>query len=180
MSFFFFGTLRDRDLLAAVIDRPLDGLTFTPGWIGGYAARRAKDETFPVLVEDADDHLPGVVVDGLTETDHARIRFFEDAFYSAETVTVETHAGPRESRMFLVTDPSQATDEPWSLETWADRDRRVLRHMAVEFLAFFGRATYDEADEHWEAIRIRAERAVDTADASDETAAPRYAAAGSR
>lgn len=161
MAFFFFGTLRDRTLLKLVLDRSLDHLTFVPGWIAGYTARRAQNETFPVLIDDPIGRLDGVIVDGLTETDTARIRFFEDPFYVVDRVRVETTAGSVATNMFLVTDPTQATEDPWTLEGWPERDRRVLRRMAVDFLAFFETSTYEEADEHWEDIRLRAERAVD-------------------
>jgi len=161
MTFFFFGTLRDAVLLECVIGRSTDHLMMQDGWIDGFAARRANNETFPVLIEQPDARLPGVIVTGLSEEDMSRIRFFEDTFYEASPVTVQTKKGPRPSMMFLMTDLTQATNDIWTFETWAERDRAVLRHMAIEFVGLHGLKTYDEADEHWEAMRERAERAVD-------------------
>lgn len=161
MTFFFFGTLRDQELLGSVIGRTAAHLTFIDGWISGFASRRAKDETFPVLIEKKGARLPGVVVEGLSDEDVSRIRFFEDTFYEASPVIVETKEGERSARMFLVTDPDQATEDVWSFESWGERDRAILRHMAVAFVSLYGIKTYEEADAEWEAMRERAEMAVD-------------------
>jgi len=161
MTFFFFGTLRDQGLLESVLGRTSTHLTKTDGWIDGFATRRAKDETFPVLIEEDGARLSGIVVEGLSDNDMARIRFFEDTFYEASSVTVETNEGHKLAQMFLVTDPTQATDDVWSFESWSERDRAILRHMAVAFVSLYGIKTYEEADEEWEAMRERAVRAVD-------------------
>lgn len=163
MRFFFYGTLQDIPLLECVIGHDVSGLSSADAWVEGFAARRAVNETFPVLVEAPGARLAGVLMEGLSGDDMARIRFFEDSFYEAARVTAHTAAGPETCEMFLLTDAAQATDEPWTLKTWAERDRAVLRHMAAAFIALMGRMTYEEADKHWENIRAAAVSAVDAA-----------------
>lgn len=159
MRFFFYGTLQDIPLLECVIARAASGLSFEPAWVEGYAARRAVNETFPVLVESPGARLPGVLTGGLSGADMARIRFFEDSFYESSRVTAHAAAGPETAEMFLLTDPSQAADDPWTFEAWAEHDRAVLRHMAAEFVPLMDRMTYDEADKLWEELRARAVKA---------------------
>ena len=43
MAFFFFGTLMDRDVLAAVLDRPVAGDELSRAWLHGYRRVRAAN-----------------------------------------------------------------------------------------------------------------------------------------
>lgn len=160
VRFFFYGVLQDTPLLRIVLGRDGADLSFTPAWTEGYAAFRAAGETFPVLVESPGARLSGTLAGGLTEADTARIRFFEDSFYALSSVTVHTESGPETGRALLLTDPAQATDEPWAFETWPEYERAVLRHMAAAFMDMMGRMTYEDADKHWEELRARARAAV--------------------
>jgi hypothetical protein len=41
MTFFFFGTLMDRDVLATVLDRPVDSDELSQAWVHDYQRVRA-------------------------------------------------------------------------------------------------------------------------------------------
>ena len=62
MTYFFFGTLMDRDVLATVLDRAVAHEEMIPAWLHDYARVRAATVSYPILVTS-----PGVVVRPLGE-----------------------------------------------------------------------------------------------------------------
>ena len=52
MRFFFYGTLRDRDVMALVLGRRLPPAAFAPASLPGHARRRAKGASYPIVVRD--------------------------------------------------------------------------------------------------------------------------------
>ena len=161
MSFFFFGTLRERPILEVVIDGPGSHLRFVDGHLDGYAARRVREEDYPVLVPVANSRLPGVVVSGLTALDLERIRFFEDAYYEPREVSVLTGEGLLACHVFASPNGCEDLDEDlWAFEHWPAEDREIFRLVAEQFMARFGFVTFEEADADWELYVARAREMV--------------------
>ena len=50
MTYFFFGTLMDRDVLATVLDRPVATDEMIPAWLHDHQRMRAATVSYPVLV----------------------------------------------------------------------------------------------------------------------------------
>ena len=102
MTYFFFGTLMDRDVLAAVLDRPIAGGELGPAWLRDHRRVRAATAPYPVLVP-----APGVVVGGTlfrprSVRDDVRIRHFEDEEYVDHWLVVHLPGRRRLSaRVFL-------------------------------------------------------------------------------
>ncbi|MEQ1868280.1 MAG: gamma-glutamylcyclotransferase family protein, partial [Micropepsaceae bacterium] len=82
-TFFFYGSLMDRELLEAVIGRDASNLQFAPGWLKGYVADTAERYSFPTLVEHRTGRVDGIVVKGLTAADIGRIAYFDDEDYTS-------------------------------------------------------------------------------------------------
>ena len=57
---FFFGTLRDRELLAIVLGRPVSPGEMRPARAPGHAARRLAGQDYPHLVAE-----PGAMAEGV-------------------------------------------------------------------------------------------------------------------
>ena len=120
MAYFFFGTLMDRDVLAAVLDRPVAADELGRAWLHGYRRVRAAHASYPVLVP-----APGLIVGGVVfrprhERDDVRIRHFEDGEYGEHWALVRLPGGRRlAARVFLALEVLQATDEAWHLGAWA-------------------------------------------------------------
>lgn len=129
MTYFFFGTLMDRDVLATVLDRPVADDETTPAWLHDYRRVRAATGSYPLLVPS-----PGLVVGGVLfrpkdGRDDLRIRHFEEEEYAERWLTVHLAGGRRlPSRVFFGLEVLQATDEPWDLATW----RRVHKAAFLE------------------------------------------------
>ncbi len=152
MRFFFFGLLRDADVLERVTGRLWTADRFTGARLAGARLVRLRGETFPMLVAAPGVWVPGVVVEGLTESDLDRIRFFESVEYQPAMVEVELQVGGRvEARAFAATLRAVHDEEPWSFEIWRRRDKaRALRETEL-WMALYGHLSAGEADRRWDA-----------------------------
>jgi hypothetical protein len=135
MAYFFFGTLMDRDVLAAVLDRPVAGDELSRAWLHGYHRVRAANTCYPMLVA-----APGVIVGGVAfqprhRRDDVRIRHFEDGEYAERWLTVHVAGGRRlVTRVFLALEVLQATDEAWDLATWASLHKALFLEQCREWM----------------------------------------------
>ncbi len=95
--------------------------------------------------------MPGVLVEGLTESDLDRIRFFESVEYQPATVEVELQVGERvEARAFATTPRAVYDEEPWSFEDWSLHDKARALHEAELWMALHGHSSIEEADRRWD------------------------------
>jgi hypothetical protein len=104
MGVFFFGSLMDRELLALVIGRAIEDLRIEAATIHAFARRRARDESFPVLVPHPGGWVDGVLVTDLTVADIARIQFFEGSDYALASLPVECRGEDVATRLRQVLD----------------------------------------------------------------------------
>ncbi len=151
MRFFFFGLLRDKDMLELVIDRLLPVRTFRRARLGDARLVRLRDEASPMLVRNPGTWVPGVIVEGLAEADLERIHFFESLEYEPCTVEVELLNGGRvEALAFAATARMTHDDEEWRFEDWAVRHKTQDLHETELWMAFFGHLEIAEADRRWD------------------------------
>ncbi len=122
-AFFFYGTLIDEAVLAAVIGRKPP--PSRPATLTGFRRVYRAGATFPVLKPaDAAACIEGRLVERLTPADVRRLREFEGADYAVRTHTVVAAAGDRVSAEVFVPKPAvPATDTEWSFEDWYRRHR---------------------------------------------------------
>jgi Gamma-glutamyl cyclotransferase, AIG2-like len=120
MTFFFFGTLMDRDVIATVLDRPVDSDELSRAWLHGYRRVRAATAAYPVLVPAPGLVVRGVLFDPRSARDDVRIRHFEDGEYIDRWLMAHLPGGRRQpARVFFPLEVLGATDIAWSLHEWA-------------------------------------------------------------
>ena len=150
MRFFFFGSLRDHDILEAVIGRPFPRRAFPAARLPDHRLERMAKETFPLLVAAPGASAPGIVVEGLQAADIARIHFFESVEYEPRLHPVELAAGGvLDCHLFAATALAGVTGEPWRFDDWAARHKAKELREARLWMAFHGRVTAEEADRLW-------------------------------
>jgi gamma-glutamylcyclotransferase (GGCT)/AIG2-like uncharacterized protein YtfP len=126
---FFFGTLMDLDVLAYLLERPVDLDTLCPASIIGFRRVRAVGASYPVLVPQAGGVVAGRLLRRATARDIARINHYESGEYVAQLRHVVTADGGEVAAwLYLGLDHLQASDEPWSLAGWQ-------RHAKAGFFA---------------------------------------------
>lgn len=136
MTYFFFGTLMDRDVLATVLDRPVAEDEMIPAWLHDYRRVRAATASYPLLVRS-----PGLVVGGVVfrpkdDRDDVRIRHFEEEEYIERWLNVRLAGGRRlATRVFFGLEAMQATEEPWDLAAWRSAHKAAFLEQCREWMS---------------------------------------------
>jgi len=120
---FVYGTLRDPDILAAVLGRrSVAGVTAV---LHGYRAVLYPGRSYPALAPARGWSAAGLLIAGLLPEDFAALDAFETQEYRREPVRVETAAGPAEAQTYMPAVEIGADAPEWTLEEW------TLRHKAA-------------------------------------------------
>jgi hypothetical protein len=157
MRFFFFGTLRDRDILAIVLGRALPPGCFAAAWLAGYRVVTVRRQTFPMLAPQPGGRVEGIMVDGLGSADVERIMFFESVDYRPQPLLVTTAAGALTASVFLGTGQLAPGDDPWRFEDWLARLKPAELRATRLWMGLFGHLSVAEADRLWEAAHAAGE-----------------------
>ena len=151
MRFFFFGLLRDADMREAVLGRRVPPRHMRPARLGGARLATLRGYTYPVLIREAGQHVPGDLVEDLTAEDIARISFFESVEYTVETVAVDlADGGSLEARVFATAARGAVDQRTWRFEDWIVRHKASDLHEARLWMALYGRLDVEEADRRWD------------------------------
>ena len=152
-TLFFYGTLRDAELLRVVVGRELE---MHRAWITGFEPRLVASEGYPVLVRaDNDTQTEGVIVEA-DEDAFARISFYELGF-QLEALSVRSDAGPVQAQTFMPNTPAWEIGPAWSFEHWqAGQDKPMALETAEEYLRLSRTQSAEQADRFWGQIEMRA------------------------
>ena len=121
---FAYGTLRDPDILAAVLGRSVPDQARLLAQAPGYAAVHYPGRSYPALIENPTAAALGLVLEGLSTQEIAMLDVFEGDEYRRVPITVTTATGAQLADAYLpaLTIPADAT--PWTLEGWT-RDHKA-------------------------------------------------------
>ena len=157
-TFFFYGSLMDRELLEAVIGRDLGNLSFTPGWMKGYVADTAERYSFPTLVEHRTGRVDGIVVKGLSAADVDRIAYFEDEDYTATVADIATAEGDVSAQVYVATTRLKSSGKPWSFDHWRIHDKPLLLAVTRKVMCeHYGVTPMSEIDAVWHRVKAEIE-----------------------
>ncbi len=127
-------------LLERVLARPLGPDAVTAAHLPDHAVRWAEGQAFPLIVPEPGAEAPGVLLRGLSETDVARLDFYEGGFaYDLREVEVTTATGPVAARVYFPTDDRWQPGAPWDLADWEARWGAMTLSAAEEVMLRFGR-----------------------------------------
>jgi len=131
MRFFFYGTLRDADVLEAVLGRPVAPADIRAASLRDHRAMTVSGDTYPVAVSRPGAVMPGVVVSGLGAHDEARLRHYEGADYGVTQVNATLSTGRTvAATMFVPREGVPHGDTEWSLSQWSGHAKAAwLRRM---------------------------------------------------
>jgi len=155
MRFFFFGTLMDRDVLDAVVERPLVGgapvHARQSAWLDGYRRVTVVRETFPMVLEAPGHRFEGVVVEGLSSADIDRILFFESIEYAPRTIEVSLADDcVLSAQCFLTNDGVAHQGDVWDYERWLSEHKDDCLRETRLWMALYGLVDCHEADRLWD------------------------------
>ncbi|WP_425045533.1 NUDIX domain-containing protein [Primorskyibacter sp. S87] len=155
---FFFGTLRHMPLLEVVLGRSADDLAPVAASLPGYSVHTVHDMPFATIHERPGERADGVLLQGLSASDVARLEFYAGGFADGlKPVTLDIAAGGQARAQVCFPERFHRTrGEPWDLGDWARDWGDLSVRTAREVMAGFGSATRQNIAERLPAIRRRA------------------------
>ncbi|MEP2530433.1 NUDIX domain-containing protein [Shimia sp.] len=152
-SLFFYGTLRHVPLLSVVLGRHVEGQA---GVFPDHEVMAVRGEIFP-MIRSGGSGANGILVEGLSDEDIARLRFYEGGFdYDLEEVTVTVVAREVVTKVFFSEPGFWQPDGPWSLSHWQEKHGEWSVLGAVEEMSYFGQRTRSDVDKMLPMIQARA------------------------
>jgi gamma-glutamylcyclotransferase (GGCT)/AIG2-like uncharacterized protein YtfP len=115
---FVYGTLRDLDVLDALLGRALKDQERIDATAPGFAAVHYPDRVYPGLIVNPAGNAPGLLLYGLTAIDLNVLDAFEGNEYRRAAIAVQTRSGPASADVYLPVTPIRADAPPWTLEQW--------------------------------------------------------------
>jgi hypothetical protein len=129
LPLFVYGTLRDPDLIAAVLGRPVFRGEAHPARAPGFRAATYPGRTYPALVRAPGSAAEGLLLTGLTPFERDLLDAYEGDEYRRGVVAAMLADEPElhEANAYLPTRVIPRDAHDWSLYGWqAEHKRRVL------------------------------------------------------
>lgn len=115
---FVYGMLRDPDICAALIGRPLDRRNVAAALAPGFRVVRYPGRTYPALVRVPGGSAEGQVIIGLNRFEHLVLDAFEGEEYRRDVIGVLVEGELHEAEVYLPTARVGPEAEPWSFADW--------------------------------------------------------------
>jgi hypothetical protein len=127
LPLFVYGTLRDPDLLAGVLARPLRGEAMLAAAAPGFIAVHYPQRIYPALVRRPGGSAEGLVLTDLSPFERDLLDAFEGAEYEPMPIPVMVGEELHEAVAYLPTARVPPDSPPWILAEWQRRHKpRVL------------------------------------------------------
>ena len=124
---FVYGTLRDPDLLAGVLARPLNGAAMLAAAAPGFRAVHYPGRIYPALVRAPGARAEGLVLTDLTPFERDLLDAYEGDEYQRTLIPVMIGEELHETFAYLPVAAVPAEARPWTLAVWqATHKLRVL------------------------------------------------------
>ena len=150
---FVFGTLRHRPLIDVVLGSSAH-LTLHEARLPGYRVGAIVGAPFPGIQPDAEAEAIGLVIEGVTPEDIARLDYYEGAFDYTRVDVVLASGGP--AQVYLPPRDVHDLAGPWDFEAWVRDWGAMSCHAAREVMGYRGLKTPQDIAAMFPMIRARA------------------------
>lgn len=123
MPLFIYGTLRDAEIVSAVLGRPIAVETLPPAEAPGFAAVYYPGRAYPALVPQAGASAPGLLISDLSPLDLTVLDAFEGEEYRRTSIVVHSHGADLAAVCYLPTLPVGPEAAAWTLDEWTQRHK---------------------------------------------------------
>ena len=152
---FFYGTLRHLPLLRVVLGR--NDPSVVPAKVENMRVISHGTADTPALVPCEGHVTDGIIVSELTETEVARLDFYEfgpKGDYELSPVSVIGPNGPTDLPVYIAAEVASEGPD-WSLEQWVKTHSPTMMHVAAEYMSFFGKLSAPEAKRLYPQMMVR-------------------------
>ncbi len=154
---FFYGSLRDPELLSTVIGREVAPSELIPAELPGHEIRQVLGQDFPCAHPAPGRAAEGALLPSATRSEIDRIAFFEDEEeFDLRPVTVRTPRGETRAMSFFPR-PVHDVGGLWSYAKWRAHGRDPLLECAREIMALHEQGVDWSDLSLWPGIRNRAQ-----------------------
>lgn len=130
---FFFGTLCDRRLLDIVLGH--DRAVCTDAELPDYAVHWVQDEAFPILVPQSGASAKGVLCQGLSPGDVARLHYYEAGFdYETQMVDIRHAKGVARVEVYFAALGAWTPGAAWDLTMWQAKYAPAIHRVASQIM----------------------------------------------
>jgi len=136
--YFFYGTLMDEGLLAAVTGRCRRSIRFARAHVDGYRAVRRTGAAYPILIADVAARTQGRLLRGVTPKEVRRLRRFEGREYVENRLMVHVECQGEVPAWVFLPRPGGSPRHgiAWCFDKWRRRNsRRPRQQPEVEAIA---------------------------------------------
>ncbi len=138
-SLFFYGTLCHLPLLRMVLGG-LSHVRISDAALSDHASHWVAGQNFPILIEATGQSAKGLLAEGLTPDDVARLDFYEGGYdYMLKPVEVRTREDTRPARVYVTGQDRWPIGVPWVLSDWERDWSEVVLIAAAEIMRDFGK-----------------------------------------
>jgi nudix-type nucleoside diphosphatase (YffH/AdpP family) len=143
LTFFLFGTLRDKDLLDLVAGTT--DYTVQTAQLEGYETLTASGHAFPLIVPKIGSVASGLFLSGLSQVAYDRITFFEEVYdYWTSQLTVMVCGNELISNIFFPPKDAFVGDDCWDLNVWQHTSKAAAISEAEEIMSLYvGQTPYN-------------------------------------
>ena len=126
MRLFFYGTLMDQEFLVRVLRRPVAARDLVPAQLSGWRRTAVKGKPYPIVLRQPGASVAGLIFDGASAVDVARLTAYEGAGYRLARGAAESGARRYAVRFFAARPGAYTpTYSEWDFAAW--RRRRWVR-----------------------------------------------------
>lgn len=154
-TLFFYGTLRDADVLAMVLGD--ERATLSDAVLDDHIAMAVANETFPIIHAKTGAQAHGLLAENLSDEALARLNFFELGFgYELRGLPVKASGRSVVASVYFCPPGLFETDGAWDFAAWGQRQKPFFLDAGAEYMAQYGRIPADRMEPFWAGMRIRA------------------------
>lgn len=126
-----------------------------------HSVYEVEGKNFPVIAKVPDAKAEGVLVEGLSQTDLARLDYYEGPYtYKLVETIVQTGEGPQAAYVYFPDGDIWQPGAPWTLALWQERYGALKREAAHEIMSLFGRVDVGAVAARMPMIEARAQARV--------------------
>lgn len=115
---FVYGTLRDPDVLDALLGRTLPASERVAASAPGFDAVHYPRRVYPALIATPGANAPGLLLHNLAVSELAILDAFEGDEYRRATIAVQAPSGIVDADVYLPVVAIPPDAAPWTLDTW--------------------------------------------------------------
>lgn len=164
--YFTYGSLMDHEVFGCIAEWPLRAVS--PAWIECRSRTRLANQSFPIVNEQPDCRVFGLLIEPLPAEALMRLHYYETADYNLNLKEIQTLAGPKDALVFEPSGRAAPGSEGWHLADWRQTSKAMVMwvqaqiNQRLEHLSMAqADALFDQLEAQWQAAHAKPDAGMD-------------------